>query len=44
VYPVDGEMSLQVYQVETGETWMTPYQHYLADEVLPLEPIEARKI
>ena len=23
---------------------MTPYQHYLADEVLSLEPTEARKI
>jgi len=43
-YPVAGERSLQVYQVETGETWMTPYQRYLADEILPLEPTEARKI
>ena len=23
---------------------MTPYQHYLADGILPLEPREARKI
>jgi len=30
VYPVFGERSSQVYQVETGETWMTPYQPYLA--------------
>jgi len=44
VYPVAGEMSSQVYQVESRETWMTPYQHYLTDEVLPLEPTEARKI
>ena len=44
MYPVVGEMSSQVYQVESGETWMTPYQRYLADEVLPLEHTEARKI
>jgi len=44
VYSVVREMSSQVYQVETGETWMTPYQCYLADEVLSLEPTEARKI
>jgi len=44
MYPVAREMSSQVYQVETGETWMTPYQRYLADDVLPLESTEARKI
>jgi len=44
VYPVVGERSLQVCLVETGQTWMTPYQRYLADGVLPLEPTEARKI
>jgi len=44
VYPVVGEMSSQFYQVEIGETWMTPYQRYFVDEVLPLEPTEARKI
>jgi len=44
VYPVAGEMLSQVYQVETGETWMTPYQRYLADGILLLEPTEARKI
>ncbi|XP_068475896.1 uncharacterized protein [Phaseolus vulgaris] len=37
-------MSSHVHQVEAGETWITPYQRYLADEVLPLEPTEARKI
>jgi len=44
VFPVAGEESSQVYQIEIGETWMTPYQCYLVDEVLPLEPTEARKI
>jgi len=33
VYPVAGEGSSQVYQVETEETWMTPYQRYLADGI-----------
>jgi len=44
VYLVAGERSSQVHQVETRETWMTPYQRYLVDEILPLEPTEARKI
>jgi len=43
-YPVVGEKSLQVCLVEAGETWMTPYQRYLADGILPLELTEARKI
>jgi len=43
-YPVAGEIAPQVYQVESGETWMTAYQHYLANEILPLEPAEAQKI
>jgi len=25
-YPIVGEIVLQIYQVETGETWMTAYQ------------------
>ena len=44
MYLVAGEMLSQVYQIEIGETWMTPYQLYLADGILPLEPTEARKI
>jgi len=43
-YPVAGEIAPQVYQVESVETWMTAYRRYLADEILPLEPAEARKI
>jgi len=43
-YPVDGEITPQVYQVESRENWMTAYQRYLANEVLPLEPAEAQKI
>ena len=34
-YPVVGEIGPQVHQV---------YQHYLADNMLPLEPAEARKV
>jgi len=44
VYLVAGERLLQVFLVEARETWMTPYQRYLADGVLPLEPTGARKI
>jgi len=43
-YPVVGEKTPQVCQVELGETWMTAYQRYLADEILPLKLAEARKI
>jgi len=43
-YPVVEEIAPQVCQVELGETWMMAYQRYLADEILPLEPAEARKI
>jgi len=43
-YPVLGEESLQVYLVEGGETWMTPYKCYMVDGILPLEPTKARKI
>jgi len=34
----------QVHQIEEGETWMTAYQCYLADEILLLDPAEARKV
>jgi len=44
IYLVAGERASQVYQVEKRETWMTPYQRYLADEILPLKPTEARRI
>ena len=45
-YPVSvGEGDpMQVYVVEEGDTWMTPYRHYLADGILPLEPEESKKI
>jgi len=43
-YPVAGEIAPNIYQVESGETCMTAYQHYLANGILLLEPAEARKI
>ena len=43
-YPVAREIMSQVHQVESRETWMTAYQRYLADEILPFDPDEARKI
>jgi len=43
-YPITKEISSRIYQVESGETWMTPYKGYLADGILPLEPTEAKKI
>ena len=43
-YTLLGEESMQVCLVEGGETWMTPYQRYLADGILLLEPTEARVV
>jgi len=38
-YPVVGMVMSQAHHVEEGETWMTAYQRYLADRILPLDPI-----
>jgi len=43
-YPIAGFVMPQVHQIEEGETWMTPYQCYLTDGILPLDPAEARKV
>jgi len=37
-----GDEFLKVLQVDTTETW--PYQHYLADGLLPAEPTEAKEV
>ena len=43
-YPVlEGEQT-QICIIEEGDTWMTPYRRYLADGILPLESVEAKKI
>ena len=36
-----GESS-DLFLVDIGEIWMTPYMRYLADGLLPQEPTEAR--
>jgi len=43
-YDLSGEDMLDVCQVDVGETWMTPYRHYLADGMFPAEPVEAKVI
>jgi len=43
-YGLLGEELPDVCQVDEGETWMTPYRHYLANEMLPAEPVEAKVI
>ena len=39
-----GEELFEVLQVDTTETWITHYQRYLTDRLLPAEPIEAKMI
>jgi len=43
-YTLSGEDLMQVCLVEGGETWMTPYRHYLADGILLLEPTGAKVV
>ena len=46
VYPASPEEEdpMRVCFLEEGDTWMTPYRHYIADEILPAEPEEGKKI
>ena len=40
-----GEVKMmQVCAIHESDTWITPYQRYMADRVLPMDPTEARKI
>jgi len=39
-YLIVGEIMPLAHQIEVGETWMTAYQCYLADGILPSDPIE----
>jgi len=41
-YNLLGGGSSDVCLVNIGETWMTPYRHYLANGLLPQEPTEAK--
>jgi len=36
--------SLEVLQVDTVETWITPYQRYLADSLLPAKPMGSKAV
>ena len=42
-YGLLGHEFLEVWQVNI-ETWITPYQRYLAEELLPAEPTEAKTV
>ena len=44
VYGLSGEESLNVCQVGVSETWITPYQRFLADGMLLAEPVETKVI
>jgi len=37
-----GDEFLEVLQVDTTNTWMTPYKRYLDDGLLPAGPLEAK--
>ncbi|XP_068477194.1 uncharacterized protein [Phaseolus vulgaris] len=41
--PEEGN-GIHICALEEGDTWMTPYRRYLADEILPAEPEEGKKI
>ena len=43
-HPVGETKMTQVCAVHEPDTWITPYQRYLADGVLPMDPTEARKV
>ena len=42
--PAEKARPMQVFVVHEPDTWITPYQRYLADGVLPVDSTEARKI
>ncbi|XP_068466368.1 uncharacterized protein [Phaseolus vulgaris] len=42
-HPVGEIKMTQVCAVHEPDTWITPYQRYMADGVLPMDPTEARK-
>ena len=42
--PAEGARSMQVCAVHEPDTWITAYQRYLADCVLPVDSTEARKM
>ena len=42
--PAEEARSMQVCAIHEPDSWITPYQRYLADGVLPVDSAEARKI
>jgi len=42
--PAEEVRSMQVCAIHEPDTWITPYQRYLADGVLPVDSTEVRKI
>jgi len=44
VAPLEEEKQAQVCALEEGDTWMTPYRRYIADGILPTEPVEGKRI
>ncbi|XP_068497662.1 uncharacterized protein [Phaseolus vulgaris] len=42
--PMTSDEVMEVDAAGRDDTWITPYQRYLADGVLPLEPTEAKRI
>ncbi|XP_068497746.1 uncharacterized protein [Phaseolus vulgaris] len=43
-HPVEEAKTARVCAVYQPDTWITSYQRYIADDVLPVDPTEARKI
>ena len=43
-HPVGEVTMMQVCAIHEPDTWITPYQRYMLDGVLPMDPTEARKI
>jgi len=43
-HPVEEAKTTRVCTVYQPDTWITPYQRYIVDGLLPVDPTEARKI
>jgi len=43
-YRLLGDEFLEVLQVDTTESWITPYQRYLAYWLLPAKPTQAKTV
>jgi len=43
-HPVGEAKMTQICAIHEPDIWITPYQRYMADSVLPVDPTEARKV